>query len=157
MVEDAQIKLKKTLDKVKMLTQANIVEVRSFASPADKVKLVAMGCCFLLLDDKQVPGYLNKKGIDDYWDIAKKHVFAKPGDLFVTLTDEEKGYDKTSIDPKKIRAVKERCRKLPDLWNEKEMQKSSDANYCLFLWVEAMVTFYDVYESTVEDREVCYV
>ena len=33
------------------------------------------------------------------------------------------------------------------------MQKSSDANYCLYLWVEAMVTFYDVYESTKPVRE----
>jgi len=56
MVADAQIKLKKTLDKVKMLTQANIVEIRSFSQPADKVKYVAMGCCLLLLDNSKVPG-----------------------------------------------------------------------------------------------------
>jgi len=91
--------------------------------------------------------------VADYWDIAKKYVLNEPGKLFITLTDEEKGYDKTTIDPKKIKAVKLKCRAFPDIWNEKEMQKSSDANYCLFMWVEAMVTFHDVYESTKPVRE----
>jgi dynein heavy chain len=39
------------------------------------------------------------------------------------------------------------------MWNDKEMEKSNVANYYLYLWVEAMVTFHDVFESTKPVRE----
>jgi hypothetical protein len=84
MVEEAETLLAKTLDKVKNLTQANIVEVRSLGSPPAKVKLVAQGCGMLLLDNSKVPGILNKKTLDEYWDIARKHYLDNPGKLFIT-------------------------------------------------------------------------
>lgn len=34
------------------------------------MKKIMMGCCFLLLDNKIAPGFINKKDDDDYWIIG---------------------------------------------------------------------------------------
>lgn len=83
---DADKKLEETLRKLKELTVNDINEFKNYGAPTDKMKKVMMACCFLLLDNKMAPGFLNKTEDIEYWALGKTLAMPDAKKLFVTLT-----------------------------------------------------------------------
>lgn len=128
-VADANIILEKTLAEVKKLRKDHLVEVRSFTTPSEVVRLVCQALVILNIDSikkkggeitiKAVKDQIGKKE-EDYFDTAKRYLLNDPKDLLEVLDK----YDKNHIKPQFIAKIENQCKQNPQFTFERAEQSS---------------------------------
>jgi dynein heavy chain len=148
-VDEADKELDKTLEKIGLLNQGHLNEIKSFDNPPLKVKHVFMATCVLLLDASQCalkPSWTDEEVENFFWKLAKSELLKNPQFLSVL-----KGINFQKVEMAKIKRIRELVVDHPKrskTWLEAEMQKSNIANYCLFLLINAVVRFNELFEKT---------
>lgn len=148
-VEEADIELSKTLEKIGLLNQGHINEIKSFDKPPEKVKYVFMAACVLILDQMTTaykPTMTEEEVEGFFWKLAKSDLLKDPQFL-----SKLKALDFSKVEAWRIKKIKEIIVTHPKrskTWIDAEMQKSNIANYCLFLLVNSAIRYNDLYEKT---------
>lgn len=148
-VEEADIELAKTLEKIGLLNQGHINEIKSFDKPPEKVKYVFMAACVLLMDQSSISykSSMSEEEVEQFfWKLSKSELLKDP--QFLTKL---KGLDFSKVEPWRIKKMKEIVITHPKrskTWIDTEMQKSNIANYCLFLLVNSVIKYNELYEKT---------
>ena len=140
--EESDKKLEEVLAKTKDLKKDHITQLRAYTQPPQGGKIVVQALVYMFCDETQVPG-LYKKSTDELFGIGKREVLADTDKLYKSVTG---GYNKEDIDSKKVQAVIKNCRPTAQ-WNYESATKVSSSVGLLYLWVEAMIEFNQMYND----------
>ena len=148
-VEEADKELSKTLEKISLLNQSHMSKLKSYKNPGDKIKYVFMATCILMLDPTLInikKSFSEQEQEDYFWGLARKHLLSD-----INFLSKLKAIDFKAVEEKTIKKIKELVVNHPkrsSSWDDKDMKITSIPNYCLFLLVNSVIKFDELFKKT---------